>query len=291
MRFIDLFAGVGGFRKGMELAGHECVGFCEFDKYAVASYTAMHLATQEQLDYLQTLPLRDRQREILKEEYRHGEWYADDIRRVDAGSIPKAECWCFGAPCQDFSNAYTGRRGLDGDRSSLVREVFRILREMREEDRPEWLIYENVKGMLSSNRGFDFLAILLELDECGYDLEWQLLDSTDFGVPQHRERVYTIGHLRRYGERKVFPLPNLCEADGKDIRHSVLCANTIKNPNRLSHGLYPIDRQTDRQTDILLFAKINGYHPCGRSETSCRQEQGEIPTKAEYMTQEELPHA
>ena len=67
MKFIDWFAGIGGFRRGMELAGHECVGFCEFDKYAVMSYTAMHLCTQEQLDYLATLPLKQRQKEILKE--------------------------------------------------------------------------------------------------------------------------------------------------------------------------------------------------------------------------------
>ena len=65
MKFIDWFAGVGGFRRGMELAGHECVGFCEFDKYAVMSYTAMHLCTQEQLDYLATLPLKERQKERI----------------------------------------------------------------------------------------------------------------------------------------------------------------------------------------------------------------------------------
>lgn len=220
LTFIDWFAGCGGFRRGMELAGHKCVGFCEVDKYAVMSYTSMHLVTEEQRAYLATLPLKQRQKEILKEEYRNGEWYADDIRRVYAGDIPKADCWCFGAPCQDFSVA--GRRaGLDGDRSSLVREVFRILREMPEEDRPEWLVYENVKGMLSSNRGFDFLAILLELDEGGYDIEWQIFNSKDYGVPQNRERVYTIGHLRTKGPTKILPI------EGADGSHclQVECLN------------------------------------------------------------------
>lgn len=285
MRFIDWFAGVGGFRRGMELAGHQCVGFCEYDKFAVMSYTAMHLASPEQLERLAKMPMKERQVEILKEEYRSGEWYADDIRRVDAGDIPRADCWCFGAPCQDFSNAYTARRGLDGDRSSLVREIFRLVREMREEDRPEWLIYENVKGMLSSNRGFDFLAILLELDECGYDIEWQILNSKDFGVPQNRERVYTVGHLRRYGERKVFPLAELCEADDTDEGHGVLHTNTIQGVNKLSRGVYVIDRQTDRQT---LIAKVNGYHPFDKSETLCRPAQGQILTKDESTTQEDL---
>lgn len=99
MKFIDFFAGIGGFRRGMELAGHECVGFCEFDKFATASYTSMHLLTQEQREFLDKMPLKQRQKEILKEEYRNGEWYANDIRRVYARDIPKADCWCFGFPC------------------------------------------------------------------------------------------------------------------------------------------------------------------------------------------------
>ena len=212
MTFIDLFAGVGGFRRGMEMAGHECKGFCEWDKYAAASYISMHLITEDQRKYLATLDKKKRQKEILKDEYRNGEWYSDDIRNVDAGSVPKVDCWCFGAPCQDFSIAGL-RKGLDGDRSSLIREVFRVLREEREEDRPEWLIYENVKGMLSSNRGGDYLAILMEVDELGYDTEWQIFNSKNWGVPQNRERVYTIGHFRAKGSRKVFPIGS---TDGED---------------------------------------------------------------------------
>ena len=99
MKFIDFFAGIGGFRRGMELAGHECVGFCEFDKFATASYISMHLLTEEQRKTLEDIPIKKRQKEILKEEYRNGEWYANDIRRVYAEDIPKADCWCFGFPC------------------------------------------------------------------------------------------------------------------------------------------------------------------------------------------------
>lgn len=212
MKFIDLFAGVGGFRRGLELAGHECVGFCEWDKYAVASYTSMHLITDEQRKYLETLPLRDRQKEILKEEYRNGEWYKKDIRDVNSGNVPRADIWCFGAPCQDFSVA-GNRKGLEGDRSSLVRVVFDIIRETDEADRPEWLIYENVKGMLSSNAGRDYLAILMEMDELGYDVEWETFNSKDWGVPQNRERVYTVGHLRRYGPKQIFSVTG---TDGED---------------------------------------------------------------------------
>ena len=212
MTFLDLFAGVGGFRRGMELAGHKCVGFCEWDKFAAASYTSMHLITEEQRSRLSKMDLKARQKEILKEEYKNGEWYSADVRLIRGDNVPRADCWCFGAPCQDFSIAGQ-RKGLDGDRSSLVREVFRVLGELEEEHRPEWLIYENVKGMLSSNRGWDFLAIILEMEQLGYDIEWELFNTKNFGVPQNRERVYTVGHLRSRGERKIFPLKG---ADGEN---------------------------------------------------------------------------
>ena len=243
MKFIDWFAGIGGFRRGMELAGHECVGFCEFDKYAVASYTSMHLITDQQRKYLATLSLKDRQKEILKSEYKNGEWFADDIRTVHAGDIPKAECWCFGSPCQDFSICGE-RRGLDGERSSLIYEVFRILGEMRREDRPEWLLYENVKGMFSINGGFDYLAILFEMDELGYDSEWQVINSKYF-VPQSRERVYTVGHFRAYGSKKVFPIGSCTEEALEDKGYEDLYAGAVTDVNRITHGIYPIDRQTE----------------------------------------------
>ncbi|MBR1750898.1 MAG: DNA cytosine methyltransferase [Ruminococcus sp.] len=242
MTFIDLFAGVGGFRRGMELAGHKCMGFCEFDKFAVASYTSMHLITEEQRRYLATFDLKKRQKEILKDEYRNGEWYSPDIRSIRADDVPRVDCWCFGAPCQDFSIA--GKRaGLDGDRSSLVREVFRILGEIREEDRPEWLIYENVKGMLSSNKGFDYLVILLELDELGYDCEWQIFNSKYHDVPQNRERVYTIGHLRTGGRKQIFPLCGSDKDNSADIKQIGSYKAKRANPNRFrcydSTGIAP----------------------------------------------------
>ena len=164
----------------------------------------MHVITEEQREYLATLDLKQRQKEILKDEYLNGEWFANDIRTVDARSLPKADLWTFGAPCQSFSVAGL-RAGLEGE-SGLIREIFRLLRETRKEDRPKWLVYENVKGMFSSNKGFDYLAILLEMDELGYDIEWQLLNSKEFGVPQNRERVFTIGHLGNGSSAKVFPI-------------------------------------------------------------------------------------
>lgn len=214
MKFIDFFAGIGGFRRGMELAGHECVGFCEFDKFATASYISMHLLTEEQRKTLEDIPIKKRQKEILKEEYRNGEWYANDIRRVYAGDIPKSDCWCFGFPCQDISVA--GKQaGFQGNRSSLFFRVMYLVGQLKEEDKPTYLFIENVKNLLSVNGGWDFARLLIEMEQEGYDAEWQVLNSKDFGVPQNRERCFIVGHLRGRGSAEVFPV------EGTDRENSV----------------------------------------------------------------------
>lgn len=176
MRFIDFFAGVGGFRLGMEMAGHECVGFCEIDKYAVKSYRAMH---------------------IVKE----GEWHAADIRTVEPWELPDADCWCGGFPCQSFSIA--GKRGgFEDTRGTLLFEILRLAAVRK----PQYLFFENVKGLLSHNGGETFGIILKALGELGYDAEYQVLNSKNYGVPQNRERVFIIGHLGGFCGGKVFPV-------------------------------------------------------------------------------------
>lgn len=200
----------------MELAGHECVGFCEFDKFATASYTSMHLLTLEQRERLNEMPLKQRRKEILKEEYRNGEWYANDIRRVYAGDIPRADCWCFGFPCQDISVA--GKQlGFQGNRSNLFFRVMYLIGQLEEENRPTYLFIENVKNLLSVNGGWDFARLLIEMEQGGYDAEWQVLNSKDFGVPQNRERCFIIGHLRGRGSAEVFPVERADREDSIQI--------------------------------------------------------------------------
>ena len=191
MKFLDFFAGIGTIRIGFEQAGWQCSGHVEWDKFAQASYKAMH-------------------------DIKDGEYCGWDIRSVRADELPRSELWTFGAPCQDFSIAGK-RKGMDGERSSLINEIFRLIEETPEENKPTWLLYENVKGMLSSNGGWDFLGILLEMDRLGYDVEWQLLNSKHFGVPQNRERVFTLGHLRGRGGRKVFPVTREGGTDDAEI--------------------------------------------------------------------------
>ena len=206
MTFIDFFSGIGGFRRGMELAGHKCVGHCEIDKYADASYRSMHTITEEQREYLAALTLKQRQKEILKGEYLNGEWFADDIRRVYSDDIPRADCWCFGFPCQDISPLKGKRLGLQGSSSSLFFRIMYLLGQIRDEEKPGWLFIENVKNLLRINDGWDFARLLVEMDLGGYDAQWQTLNSKEFGVPQNRERVFVVGNYRGQGRREIFPI-------------------------------------------------------------------------------------
>lgn len=180
MRFLDLFAGIGGFRLGMEMAGHECVGYVEWDKFARKSYESIHNT--------------------------EGEWTAHDITTVTDDDLRLLatrgiDIICGGFPCQAFSVA--GKRGGFSDtRGTMFFEIARFAKEIK----PRLLLLENVKGLLSHDKGNTFGTILHTLDELGYDTEWQVLNSKNFGVPQNRERVFIIGHLRGSSGREVFPI-------------------------------------------------------------------------------------
>lgn len=209
MEFLDLFSGIGGFRRGLERSGHRCIGHVEIDKYANISYMAMY-----GLSYCKYGKCGEGNccRICSKEVREHcdgskctGEWFAKDIKQLTAGEIPRAEIWTFGFPCTDIS--LSGKRaGLAGERSGLFFTVAGLLKSTPAEDKPRFLIVENVKHLLSSERGGDFTAVLFNLWEAGYDLEWQCVNSKDFGVPQHRERVYLVGYLGGIRGRKVFPV-------------------------------------------------------------------------------------
>ncbi|MGQ7454342.1 DNA cytosine methyltransferase [Streptococcus suis] len=177
MRFLDLFAGIGGFRLGMERAGHECVGFCEIDQFARKSYKAIHDT--------------------------EGEFEFHDITAVTDESvrgIGRVDVICGGFPCQAFSIA--GKRaGFEDTRGTLFFEIARFASILR----PKYLFLENVTGLLNHDNGNTFETILGALDELGYDAEWQVFNSKNFGVPQNRERVFIIGHLRGAGGRAIFP--------------------------------------------------------------------------------------
>lgn len=254
LTFIDFFAGVGGFRRGLEMAGHKCVGYCEIDKHASASYRMMHTVTSEQREYILSLvSMRERKKEIEKEKYLNGEWYASDIRKVRADELPRADIWCAGFPCQDISIA--GKTlGFKGKRSSLFFTVTGLIKDLEEEDKPTYLFFENVKNLFSVNRGFDFARLLIELDEIGYDAEWQLINSSDY-VPQNRERIYIIGHLRIRGRREVFPIPS---GNGKNTGLQGQAVNTIttRTGGATTTGTYIVENKQHAQGKIRQIGTL-----------------------------------
>ncbi|WP_414017682.1 DNA (cytosine-5-)-methyltransferase [Bacillus cereus] len=172
---------------GMEQAGHKCLGYVEIDKFARKSYEAIHNTK--------------------------GEWTAHDITTVTNDDLRllrgQVDVICGGFPCQAFSIA--GKRlGFAETRGTLFFEIARLAKEIQ----PQYLFLENVKGLLNHDGGNTFRTIISTLDELGYDAEWQLLNSKDYGVPQNRERVFIIGHLRGRSGREVFPIRRSYETAG-----------------------------------------------------------------------------
>lgn len=166
IRFFDMFAGIGGFRSGLEaIGGFECVGYCEIDKYAKLAYEAMYDTG--------------------------GELYFDDARKIVPEQLPDFDLLVGGFPCQSFSIA-GARKGFDDTRGTLFFEIARIASVKK----PKYLFLENVPGLLNHDSGRTFETIIRTLDELGYDVCWQVLNSKNFGVPQSRNRVYIIGYHR-----------------------------------------------------------------------------------------------
>lgn len=179
MKFIDFFAGIGGFHSGLENTGHEMVGWVEWDKFARQSYEAMYNT--------------------------EGKYTANDIKSIkDGKELPEADLWAFGSPCTNISVA-GNRVGLKGEQSSMFFEVIRLLNDRSWEEKPAVLLMENVKNLLSSNRGWDFATVINKMDEAGYDVEWEVFNSS-WTIPQNRERVYIIGHKRGIAYTPVFPI-------------------------------------------------------------------------------------
>jgi len=175
MKFIELFAGIGAFRLGLENTGHECVWANEW---------------------------LEKPRRIYERQFGESP-DARDVRTLSANDLPDADLIVGGFPCATFSVA--GKRtgfSLEDTRGTLAFEMFRLAKDKR----IPYILFENVKGFLNHDNGRTFGIILSVLDEMGYDCQWELLDSQNFGIPQHRERIFLIGNLRSHPRPKVFPI-------------------------------------------------------------------------------------
>ena len=261
IKYIDLFAGVGGFHYGIEKVcktsndlGNSsnnrrkllqriqpseatCVYSNEYDKYANSVYKKHY----ERCD--------DR-----------------DIRTVKTSEIPDHDLLVGGFPCQAFSVAGK-RRGFEDTRGTLFFEIARIAKQKQ----PRLLLLENVKGLLSHDSGNTFKTILRSLDELGYDCQWQVLNSKDFGVPQNRERVFIIGHLRGTSRPEVFPIRGSNSNHLEEITKGVSDAQRIYSTKQAKSlkglggglgaktGLYKIDNLKIRRLTPVECERLQGF--------------------------------
>lgn len=244
MKFIDFFAGIGGFHSGLEKAGMKCIGWCEFDKFAQKSYRAIYNT--------------------------EGLWFADDVRKVRGWDVPKADLWTFGFPCQDVSISGKQKGIKRGTRSGLFYEIMRLVDEA-EENRPEWLICENVKNLLSIDGGRGFFKVLTEMGGRGYTVEWRVYNSKDYGVPQNRERVYIVGH---YGDSSRQPLLPIRRANTAALREIVggRQGERVYDGNKISRTLIGqgggLGAKTGLYTFRALLARYNKGQPNRPAECS-----------------------
>lgn len=165
MRIVSLFSGIGAFEKSFKRQGykHEVVAFSEIDKWAIESYSAIHGISKDK--------------------------NLGDVSKIKSEEIPDAELVTYGFPCQDISIAGKGKGIVHGEtRSGLLYEAMRVI----EDKRPRYAIAENVKNLTSKRFKEDFEAMLKELEELGYNNYWQVLNASEHGIPQARERVFIV---------------------------------------------------------------------------------------------------
>ena len=172
MKFIDLFSGIGGFRSGLEKNGHKAIAYSEVDKYAKQSYTSIY-ETSEELDLGDITKVSNEQWQDLK---------------------GKANIIVGGSPCQSFSLAGK-RRGFEDTRGTLFFHYVNAVKEVQ----PEFFIFENVKGMISHDKGETIKTVLSSFNEIGYDIDFDVFNSKYYGVPQNRERIYIVGKRKDLG--------------------------------------------------------------------------------------------
>src|SRR5699024_10327975 len=215
-----------------EMNGHECVAFCEIDRYARQSYKAIY-NTEGENEYHDITTITN------------GEWakYRGSVDIIAGGF-----------PCQAFSIA--GKRGGFSDtRGTLFFEIARATEQIK----PRFLFLENVKGLLSHDKGQTFATIISTLDEIGYNAEWKVLNSKDFGVPQNRERVFIIGHLRGECGREILSFrENNTEVN--ELQRQQISINTLKaRYNATGDGSYIIESKQYEKGLKIKEATKKGY--------------------------------
>ncbi|EKD63977.1 MAG: hypothetical protein ACD_51C00115G0004 [uncultured bacterium] len=177
MKFIDLFAGIGGFHLGLHNIGGECVFVSEWDDKARITYE----------ENFKTISPKVFETGLFSKGVN---LFEGDITKVDEKNIPKFDILCAGFPCQPFSNAGL-KKGFEDSRGTLFFDVSRIIKHHK----PKVVFLENVKGFKNHNKGNTFHIVKETLENLGYKVYAEVLNAKDYGVPQNRERIYILGFL------------------------------------------------------------------------------------------------
>ena len=227
MNLLDLFSGIGGFHLGLERAGFKINSFnSEINKYA---------------------------NQVYKNNFKNST-YVGSVADVRGSDLPRINAITFGSPCQDFSLAGK-QKGMGGERSSLILEAIRLVKECR----PDFFMWENVKGTFSSNSGEDFAAILQAFTNIGgYRLEWQLLNTKWF-LPQNRERVYLVGYTSNKSGGQIFPITRESNGVIKNNKINIGSARTRKYMNQAQKLEIRNDNSTNTLTSVQKDNYVLGY--------------------------------
>ena len=224
LNHLDLFSGYGGFTIPAKQFNIETIAFSEIDKYANAV-------------------LRYRFPNIPN---------LGDVGKIDTSKLSHVDLITGGTPCQDLSVAGKGA-GLKGKRSGLFFHFIRIVRNVQ----PSYFIWENVKGALSSNNGWDFTRVQIEMEQAGYSIEWRVLNAKDFGVPQNRERVFVLG-TRGEGRREVLPQPEGTGQALKELTQKVSDAQRIYDTKGSAKSLKALGGGLGAKTGLYVEPNSNG---------------------------------
>jgi DNA (cytosine-5)-methyltransferase 1 len=239
MKYFSSFSGIGGFDIALNKCGHKCVGFSEIKSTSIQIY----------------------------EERFPGIKNYGDIKRIK--TLPNFDILVGGTPCQNFT-ILGNRKGLQGSESSLFYEFIKILKKKK----PDYFIFENVKGSLSSNGGKDFAIMQIEFSKAGYNTEWQVLNSKNFGLSQNRERVYIIGYLGEVSFRRVFPIRTtvqdskrnrIQEVNGGFHRYRTYSKNgispTLTSFQRAGYARVKIEESRNRIRELtpIEYERLQGF--------------------------------
>jgi DNA (cytosine-5)-methyltransferase 1 len=195
LKYFSMFSGIGGFDLALNRQGHQCVGYSEINEYSIQTY----------------------KKNFGNEVKNYG-----DATKINPEELADFDLLCGGFPCQTFSIAGK-RRGFEDTRGTLFFDIARIIKTKR----PSYILLENVKGLLSHNKGQTFSIIINTIQGLGYDVEWMVLNSKFFGVPQNRERVFIVGSIRGKSRPEILPISE-CIGETKEFKNKQRWNRTFK---------------------------------------------------------------